>query len=56
MKIFIFLAIIIVVMCFFTYFSLQKISKVNGKLKYKGSLKICKLFEYNFEIEHDNNN
>lgn len=54
-----FLIIIIITilssLCIITYLFLKKSLKSTGKTQIKGAFKLFKVFEFNFEAEHDNN-
>lgn len=53
--IYVFLTILVVVaffaICFL--FCIRRLPKQKGKTKFKGEFKLFKLFEFNFEAEHD---
>lgn len=41
--------------CFIFCFLIKRFLKQKGKTKLKGGFKLFKLFEFNFEAEHDDN-
>lgn len=58
--IFLFFIIIVITilssLCIITYLFLKKILKSTGKTRIKGAFKLFKIFEFNFEAEHENKN
>ena len=56
--IYLFLIIIVITivfsLCIITYIFLKKSLKSTGKTRIKGVFKLLKVFEFNFEAEHDN--
>ena len=48
------LILAILLYCFFSHCFMKKVLLIKGKTKLRGKFKLFKLFEFDFEAEHNN--